>query len=493
MRLRSDTLSAAVFAFAATLLTIAGLSLFSRIHSTDDYRFAPVKVECNAALISMNYSRPNHHHCKSNASNFEVRIPADSIDDRASFFFPRIVVPNKKQSASLEIDMKLTVNRIVQGVVSELNLEWKELKVMAQCGVASCRSDIVRHFTPEKDVDFVINIKLTSITDNNQALITDFAGANELSLEFFEYFPRDGHFIAWLKVLLVIVVFIFFRKFNRSLNSVRLQEKLTVQMFTKYLGFLAIFFNLPILLGTSRSKNFFSIIAMLFESLFFSYLVVFFLIITPSIAFEHSTAITQYNTAWKKIFLLAYFSLLLALKATDFHLIETEGGRDLTDSRLNFLRLALSSLTVFWALFTLAFSLLSFRRRSALEMRSKLLLCLTVPAAILAAVAFISKKPESLFGEALLHVGLSVFVVSLEIFFAKVPEIVDGGQPQVVTNKKLDLISRSTNIQSDSIGTTEDSREDTDGNFNNQLADDAKKQPHNPEREEVSYEIEREE
>lgn len=494
MRLRADTTSPKEFIVVAVLSVIAVLTLVYRLQASLDYRFTPLNVECLLSSQGQKRIPELTDECHAQSSRFEVKVLGSSINGKGSFAFPRLLVLNPSSMGVLDIGYKMSVIRVSGGSISDMNLEWTDKQAKAICDKRSCISDILVRLEPEQGTDFIYKIELHAIQDN-QGVSIDVQKLQDVKLQFFKYSSKDGTSLFALKFVLVILSIICFIFFTRSLKTVRLQDKLTVQMFTKYLGFLIIFFNFPLFMGNTRTKNIIAIVLMLFESLFFSYLIVFFLIMMPSIANEHSTVITQYNTGWKKIFLLAYFALCFAVKVNDFYQVENSEGRDLTDTKLYYLRLAYSAMTLFAAIFSIIFAIKAFRRTSQLETRNKTLLALILPVTFLASISaiFLGRNPCSQETEILLHIGLFFFIFGLEYFYSKIEDIVDGSQQQTALPHKMEIYSTGKQISADSIGTTEDSREDTESHYhNNKSIDEVKKPVDKHEEEEVSYEIENE-
>lgn len=487
MRVKADTLSKGVFLCSTLLVFAAVVSLFFRMRSTEDHRLLAAPVLCNGCLCNIT-SSTFENFCSSSSSKLKVAVPYTSLKSKGSMMVSRIFIPNQNNVRSLTLDVATSITRQFTSSSPPLEMNQKENeKITALCTFDDCISDIVHRIEIEDNVNFIIESTIEKALDSQNRPIILSSELN-FSMKFFAYSSKDGFILSLFKLCLVILSILFFIKFTRNLKPVRLQEKLTVQMFTKYIGFLAIFFNFPIVIGITRSKNVYAILVMIFESLFFSYLAVFFLIMMPSIAKEHSTAITQYNTAWKKMFLLIYFAIGLASRIKYLQLLESDPGADRSDQLLFYLRASSVCLTAGWIAYVLFFSIVSLRKMSALETRNKVLFWLAFPSSILAGSTCFGFG--SLFGEYALHGGLTLFVVSLEIYFSREVEMLDGQQP-TSGPQKLEILGVKHN-QSDSVGHTEDSREDTEGNFYNKSLDDVKKVEHQPQEEEVSYEIERE-
>lgn len=482
MRLRADSLSPGIVSLSLCLMALAVASLVLKAKYSEDMRFLPAEIDCGCEC---NVATLGKAACLGKQGKFEVRLPAALANNfTGGFFFPRIVVPNNSGSMIMDFGVKLATHPGGTVVPSDQAIDWTNSQIRAICNETECVSDIVhRIFLDGEDV--ILKLEIDSAIDNeNKQLWTSIEKNSVLRSYFYE--SRNGFHLSWVKLFLLVISLIFFLRFIKSLRPVRIQDRLTVQMFTKYIGFLAIFFNIPIMMGQTRMKAKIPILIMLTDCLFFSYLAVFFLIMMPSLVKEPSTAITQFNTAWKKLFLLVYFLTGLSLKLNYTYQIESEAGKDRTSLSVHYLRMTYFLLTIFWLVFSLVYGIKGLLKMASLEVRSKVLLLIAIPSSLLAASGSLESRSQTTQG--VLHIGLTLFVVSLEILFSRIEDVVDGQTQTNSASQQIEILGGRP-LPTDSIGHTEDSREDTEGNFYNKSIDDNKPVPP-PENEEISYEIE---
>lgn len=82
--------------------------------------------------------------------------------------------------------------------------------------------------------------------------------------------------------------------------------RISIQLFVKYLGVLQILACLPLVNELRMHGISIGVVFSFLESMKDSYMSVFFMIILPAIATEHSSILTTHNRGWKKVLLLIF-------------------------------------------------------------------------------------------------------------------------------------------------------------------------------------------
>lgn len=365
----------------------------------------------------------------------------------------------------------------------------------------TCLSQELHRLTLSDSEDYRIDIHLIGVFDADANLLPYQAGQLQAVLR--SYNSRDKGGVRWVKAFMCLACLLGTVRLVRSLRASKLKERLSVQMILKYLSFLLLIATLPFFDGYNKSTSAAGIFLLLVESLFISYLSVFFLIILPSVALERSAQPTRQNRCWKQLFLLASFLARFSFRFLFFRGLE---ARDAASAAawLGRIRLFTLGLDLFAAVYCANWLRKSFAAWAALEPRYRGFAILTAPflplfwlVSLLNPVVLDSSSVLLVFKWA----ALPLYVCLLQLFFAKL----HGEAPTLAAPTALSMHPRKgqagkQNLPYSSalqLTTTESQRtEETDRggavdslDFPQQPAQDSREQP--PQQaEEVSYELE---
>ena len=364
-----------------------------------------------------------------------------------------------------------------------------------------CESQDFLKFSLKWEKKYKLVLSLLSITDAKGKSLSH-PSENDLRVGLRTYNTHDKSQIRLVKTISFVMCLIGFIIFTRSLRNERLQDKLTVQMFVKYFGFVINICNLPFFLNSDRTGPI-GVILLFFDSLLYGYLMMFFLIILPSVATEASVFITAHNKGWKKFFLLVSFVVFFSLRVAYFYQYEEEGLARSYSRGVKYLEICQRVLVVYCAVYSTFWTLKILRKWSSLEDRYHTFCALTFGTLIgffyihLLSISTLERSPDL---TALRTLLIPTYVFSLEMFFRKIGE---SGKSSIENMQKpsagqhsnhhieyANPYAHQVSMEDVKSGDVTQENDSIDLQMKKQAEKDA--QHHHEPREEISYELENE-
>ena len=347
--------------------------------------------------------------------------------------------------------------------------------------------------------NLTLAIKVIALYDNDMSMISVVDG-DQIVLRFKQYVSTDSSMLVYAKLAMFVTALIFYLRFNKSLAGIKMIDKLPIQMFIKYLGFLVLLYNIPILTGDVRATNIVSFMITLFACMFQAYLTVFLMIILPSTATESSTIATIHNTTWKKIFLLVHLVVNLSMQVNFYLAMETDNGS--TMPRLVVMQGVFTSMNIFAMLYMIIYFVKAVRHRLIVDRRYWPMLTAAIPF-VLSYYASLNRPFHERSGmpsEVCMQLSASLFVVCLMHYFKKTSDSpVDGHSRMQQTSdhhNRIEIANTSSTITHDSLQSQETDRvsnkidDGLDMPVKRLTDDSADIKHHDKHEEEVSYELE---
>ena len=218
----------------------------------------------------------------------------------------------------------------------------------------------------------LIAIKLLGITNAEGKVVED-SDLSNLSIQIRLYDPYSTNIQNWTRLFFCIIIGVGLYFYQRSLDQSGSRQRLSFQLFIKYVSLLGIIGHLPLLTARPSSSVYLIFASCLLSALFQSYFNTVFLIMTETVARDLGFQPANKNTAVKKLYFLCTFVFFAGFRITFYD----EWGKPTSERRSDWFSLhrlfALGnfSIGVFTTIFVVVNVIRSWRRWGDLDARSK--------------------------------------------------------------------------------------------------------------------------